>query len=132
MWFNQVPNAPIPAYKREWFQSRNFRRAMSSAINRDDLCRVVYKGHATPAMGPVSPANKFWFDARLQPVRHDANQALLLLKQDGVLPFIGQALRSGGHEVEFSIVTNAGNRAREAMATMMQQDLRRSASRSTW
>ncbi len=73
MWFNQVPSAPIPAYKREWFKSRNFRLAISSAINRDDLCKVVYKGHASPALGPVSPANKFWFDARLQPVplRHE-------------------------------------------------------------
>jgi peptide/nickel transport system substrate-binding protein len=123
MWFNQVPTAPIPAYKREWFQSRNFRRAISSAINRDDLCKVVYKGHATPAMGPVSPANKFWFDARLQPVQHDTNQALLLLKQDGFHLLSGKLHDRAGHEVEFSIVTNAGNRAREATATMIQQDL---------
>ncbi len=123
MWFNQVPGAPIAAYKQVWFQSRNFRRAMSSAINRDDLCRVVYKGHAIPAMGPVSPANKFWFDARLQPVRHDTNQALQLLKQDGFDLSSGKLYDRAGHEVEFSIVTNAGNRAREAMATMIQQDL---------
>ena len=30
----------------------------------------------------------------------------------------------GGHAVVFSIVTNAGNRSRERMATMIQQDLR--------
>ena len=30
----------------------------------------------------------------------------------------------GGHNVVFSIVTNAGNRSRERMATMIQQDLR--------
>ena len=29
----------------------------------------------------------------------------------------------GGHTVEFSIITNAGNRPRESMATMIQQDL---------
>lgn len=123
MWFNQAPDAPIAQYKREWFRSRNFRLAVSSAINREDLCKVVYKGHATAAMGPVSPANKFWFDARLQPVRHDPNQALQLLKQNGFNLSAGKLYDRAGHEVEFSIVTNAGNRAREAIATMIQQDL---------
>ena len=85
MWFNQVSKAPIPAYKLQWFTSRNFRRAISSAINRDDLCKVVYNGHARPAMGPVSPANKFWFNFHLQPVRFD-QQAALQLSPAGRLP----------------------------------------------
>jgi peptide/nickel transport system substrate-binding protein len=124
MWFNQVPGAPIPAYKLEWFQSRNFRRAVSSAINREDLCKVVYNGHARPALGPVSPANKFWFDAHLQPVRFDPAAALQLLQQDGFHLSSGMLHDRGGHNVVFSIVTNAGNRSRERMATMIQQDLR--------
>jgi len=124
MWFNQVASAPIPGYEREWFGSRNFRLAISSAINRDDLCKVVFKGHATPALGPVSPANRFWFDARLQPPRLDTTKALQLLQQDGFHLSGGKLYDRGGHVVEFSIVTNAGNRAREAMATMIQQDLR--------
>ena len=36
----------------------------------------------------------------------------------------GQLRDRGGHPVEFSIATNAGNRTRERMATMIQQDLR--------
>ena len=124
LWFNQVPSAPLPAYKREWFKSRNFRVAISSAINRDDLCKVVFKGHAEPARGPISPANKFWFDARLKPARHDTNEALRLLAQDGFRLSEGKLQDRDGHAVEFAIVTNSGNRAREAMATMIQQDLR--------
>jgi peptide/nickel transport system substrate-binding protein len=124
MWFNQVPTAPIPAYKLEWFKSRNFRRAISAAINREDLCRVVYGGHASPAVGPVSPANKFWFNTQLQAVSFNQNQALQLLREDG-FQFSGGKLRDrAAHSVEFSIVTNAGNRAREGMATMIQSDLR--------
>jgi len=123
MWFNQVSTAPIPPYKLQWFTSRNFRRAMSSAINRDDLCKVVYNGHAQPALGPVSPANRFWFNSRLQAVRFDQQAALQLLRQDG-FQLSGNKLRDrDGHAVEFSIVTSAGNRARERMATMVQQDL---------
>ena len=37
MWFNQVASSPLPDYKKEWFRSTNFRRAISEAINRDDL-----------------------------------------------------------------------------------------------
>jgi len=123
MWFNQVPNAPIPAYKREWFRSTNFRRAVSEAINRADLCRVVFAGHAQPAAGPVSPANKFWFNAKLHAPAADPSGALRLLQQDG-FRLQGSSLRDReGHAVEFSIITNAGNKPRERMATMIQQDL---------
>jgi peptide/nickel transport system substrate-binding protein len=123
MWFNQVPNAPIPAYKRAWFRSTNFRRAISAAVNRADLSRVVYAGHAQPAAGPVSPANKFWFNAKLHAPVYDPSGALRLLQQDG-FRLQGSSLRDReGHAVEFSIITNAGNKPRERMATMIQQDL---------
>jgi peptide/nickel transport system substrate-binding protein len=124
MWFNQAANAPIAAYKLEWFRSRNFRRAVSVAINRGDLCKVVYGGHAIPARGPVSPANKFWFDTELPPARFDPSYALQLLRADGFRLSNGKLNDRGGHPVEFSIITNAGNRSRERMATMIQADLR--------
>jgi peptide/nickel transport system substrate-binding protein len=124
MWFNQVASAPIPGYKLEWFRSRAFRRAVSAAINRNDLCRVVYGGHASPARGPVSPANQFWFDAQLPEVRFDPVLASNLLREDGFLLQKGRLFDRSGHLVEFSIVTNSGNRSRERMAAMIQADLR--------
>ena len=123
MWFNQVANAPLPAYKREWFRSTNFRRAISEAINRADLCRVVYAGHAQPAVGPFSPANQFWFNAKLRAPVYDPTGALRLLQQDGFHLEGSSLLDRDGHAVEFSIITNAGNKSRERMATMVQQDL---------
>lgn len=123
MWFNQVPNSPLPAYKKAWFTSTNFRRAISESINRNDLARIVFRGHAQPAVGAVSPANKFWFNARLQPHPFDQKAALQLLAQDG-FHLQGDVLHDrDGHAVEFSIITNSGNKYRERMATMMQQDL---------
>lgn len=131
IWFNQVATAPIPEYKRAWFRSTNFRRAISQAINRDDLSRVVYNGHAQPAVGPVSPANKFWFNSKLkaEPYRPDA--ALKLLQADGFHQQNGGLFDKSGNAVEFSIVTNAGSKPRERMAVMVQEDLENSASRST-
>jgi len=124
MWFNQVASAPIAAYKLEWFRSTNFRRAVSAAINRGDLCKVVYGGHALPARGPVSPANQFWFDTKLPEVRNDQAYAMKLLREDGFQLHAGKLIDRGGRAVEFSIVTNAGNRLRERMVTMIQADLR--------
>ena len=123
MWFNQVSNSPLPAYKKAWFSSTNFRHAISESINRSDMARIAFRGHAQAAIGPVSPANKFWFNAMLQPHPFDQKAALQLLAQDG-FRMQGDTLHDrDGHAVEFSIITNAGNKYRERMATMMQQDL---------
>lgn len=125
LWFNQVATAPIPAYKRAWFASGNFRRAVSQAINRADLARVVYRGHASPAIGPVSPANRFWFNQHLKPHNYDVAAALKALQLDG-FTLQGETLKDkSGNAVEFSIVTNSGNREREKMATLIQQDLKK-------
>src|ERR1035441_2578161 len=71
LWFNMNPSAPIPPYSKTWFASRNFRRAISHAIRRDDLCRMVFHGHAQPGIGPFSAANRFWFNQKLKPHAFD-------------------------------------------------------------
>ena len=123
MWFNQVASAPIPEYKRSWFRDANFRRAISQAINRDDLSRVVFNGHAQPAIGPVSPANKFWFNSRLKPEPYRPDTALQRLQADGFHLQNGTLFDKANNAVEFPIVTNAGSKPRERMAVMVQEDL---------
>jgi len=123
MWFNMNAAAPIPAFRKAWFRSRNFRLAISHAIHRDDLSRVVYHGHAQPAIGPFSPANLFWFNRSLQPQAFDIEQARRLLAADGFHKNGQSLVDHEGHPVEFSVVTNAGNRSRERIAAMVQQDL---------
>jgi peptide/nickel transport system substrate-binding protein len=123
IWFNQVLTSPLPAYKKAWFTSTNFRRAISESINREDLARVVFRGHARPAISWVSPANRFWFNSKLPPHVFDQKSALQALTQDGFHMRNGVLSDRDGHAVEFSVITNAGNRYRERMATMIQQDL---------
>jgi peptide/nickel transport system substrate-binding protein len=123
MWFNQNPQAPLPDYEKAWFRSQNFRRAISAAINRADICRVVYFGHAQPAAGPISPANRFWFDSSLKPHTYDPKEALERLRLDGFRFENGVLRDRDGHAVEFSVITNSGNKARERMSAMIQQDL---------
>ena len=122
-WFNLRPDAPFPTYKRRWFQSKLFRQAVSAAVNRDDIIRLVYRGYAHAAVGPVSPANKLWFNSRLHTLKYDRQEALNLLRADG-FRLEGSTLRDrDGNVVEFSLITNAGSRTREQIGTMLQQDL---------
>jgi peptide/nickel transport system substrate-binding protein len=125
MWFNEVARSPLPGYKKTWFRSANFRRAISQAINRDDLSRVVFRGHAQPAVGPVSPDNKFWFNARLKAETYAPDAALKALQAEGFRLENGALKDKDGNAVVFSVITNSGNKYRERMATMIQEDLQK-------
>jgi peptide/nickel transport system substrate-binding protein len=125
MWFNEVARAPLPSYKKAWFRSAVFRRAISEAINRDDLSRVVFRGHAQPAIGPVSPANKFWFNTKLKAETYSPDAALKALQSEGFRLENGTLKDKDGNAVVFSIITNSGNKYRERMATMIQEDLQK-------
>jgi peptide/nickel transport system substrate-binding protein len=71
----------------------------------------------------LSPANKFWFDRNLKPPAYDPSAALALLAQDGFHKD-GDILKDkAGNPVAFSLITNAGNKARERMGSLIQQDL---------
>jgi peptide/nickel transport system substrate-binding protein len=125
MWFNQSPASGLPDWKRKWFTSVVFRHAISMSIHRDDLARIVYRGHAHPALGPVSPANGFWFNGALKPLPFDSQAALRSLAVEGFALGDGTLRDRAGHAVEFSLITSAGNRPREAMAAVIQDDLRK-------
>jgi peptide/nickel transport system substrate-binding protein len=123
LWFNLSPGAPLPTYEKAWFASRNFRLAISHALRRNDICRMVFHGHASPGIGLFPPANLFWFHRKLQPPAWDLQLSRRLLAADG-FRLDHELLRDrDGHPVEFSLVTNAGNKTREQMAAMIQQDL---------
>jgi len=87
------------------------------------MARLVYRGRAQAAVGLLSPADKFWFNTSLRTRPYDPQNALKLLAQDGFHQQNGKLIDRDGHSVEFSLVTGAGNKTRERMATMMQEDL---------
>lgn len=123
MWFNQSPSSPLPAWEKSWFQSRAFRVAVSQAIHRADLARIAYLGHATPAYSFISPANSTWYNRNISAPYEDVAAAKAALAHAGFHMNGSQLLDAAGHPVKFSILTNAGNAARQKMATLIQQDL---------
>lgn len=125
VFFNQVAAAPLPEYKRRWFRSDDFRRAVSEGIRRDDMVRIVYRGHARPATGPISVANRFWLNPAL-PAASGSEAAVMALFQHAGFHRSGNTLLDrDGNKVEFSMITNAGNKLHERMLALIQQDLAR-------
>jgi peptide/nickel transport system substrate-binding protein len=123
IWFNQSSAAALPEFERAWFLNRGFRVAVSEAIHRADLARIAYDGHATPAFGFISPANKVWHDNELTYPHESAADANRMLSASGFHRSGNQLYDSAGHPVKFSILTNAGNPSRQKMAALIQQDL---------
>jgi peptide/nickel transport system substrate-binding protein len=124
LWFNQKPDSPIADYKKAWFQSRNFRRAISESIHLDDIVKLVYQGRATAAAGIISRANQFWLKQGLAPHPFDLGSARRRLAQDGFKTAVGQPLvDKNGNVVEFSLVTSSGSKTRTRIAALLQDDL---------
>ncbi|MDR3736839.1 MAG: ABC transporter substrate-binding protein [Acidobacteriaceae bacterium] len=123
IWFNEAGAAALPDYEKAWFQSRGFRVAVSQAIHRMDLVRIAYSGHATPAFTFVSPANTVWHNKALKYPHEGVSEARQLLATAGFHMRGAFLYDAAGHQVKFSIVTNAGNVARAKMASLIQQDL---------
>jgi peptide/nickel transport system substrate-binding protein len=125
LWFNQAPAKTLPEWKRKWFTSTVFRNAISSSIHREDIVRIVFRGHAHVAAGPISTANQFWFNASLKQRAADPQGAIKSLAGEGFALRDGVLRDREGHAVEFSLITNAGNRPREKTLSLIQSDLGR-------
>ena len=112
------------AAKQAWFQDLNFRKAISAAIDRDAIVKLVYAGRGAPLWGNVSPSNKFWVDQSLPHPPRSVEKARELLKSSGFSwRSDGNLLDQKGKPVEFSIITSSSNTQRTKMATLIQDDL---------
>jgi peptide/nickel transport system substrate-binding protein len=101
------------------------RRAVSAAIDREAIVRLVYQGYAAPLGSPVAAGNRPWVNQRLTPPAHSLTRARELLaadgfkwRQDGVL------LDPDGRVAGFSILVSSNNPERMQAATLIQADLK--------
>lgn len=112
------------ASEQTWYGDIHFRQAVSSAIDREGIVRLVYAGRAAALWGNVSPSNKFWVDQSLPHPARSLDHARELLKSAGFSwRSDGQLIDPHGRAVEFSIITSSSNAQRTKMATMIQDDL---------
>lgn len=124
--FNMNPRADVPAYKLKWFQNRDFRRAISHAIDREGICYLVYNGLAEPLYGPITPANRPYYEEGLFPVyEYNLRKARAILESLGFKDRNkdGWLEDAEGNTLEIVLLTNAGNKEREAIGNIIKEDL---------
>lgn len=115
---------PEIAKKQLWFRDVRFRQAVSDAIDRAGIVRLVYNDRATSIWGQVTPGNKLWIDAALPHPARSLVRARERLQSAGFLwTPDGTLVDSHRTAVEFSILTSASNSQRAKMATIIQDDL---------
>ncbi|MGH9394957.1 MAG: ABC transporter substrate-binding protein, partial [Terriglobales bacterium] len=120
--FNQAPAAAAPA--RAWFRQGAFRQAVSLALDRKNLVRSVYAGHAAELASLTSPGDKLWADPT-PPAQQNLGAARALLRQAGFHWQQAQLVGPDQRPVTFSLIVPASNAARSQIAVFVQEDLRR-------
>lgn len=129
LFFNQNDlsgrNLPQVAVKQQWFADLGFRRAVSRAIDREGIARLVYRGRAVPLWGNVSPGNRLWANTSLPRPPRNVTEARAILKASGFSwrPD-GALIDRQGRPVAFTIVTSSTSAQRTEMATLIQADLK--------
>ncbi len=112
------------ARKQKWFRDLKFRQAVSAAIDRDSIVRLVYGNRGAALWGNVGPGNKLWMNSAIPHSQRSLENARSLLTSAGFSwNQAGKLLDPSGVEVEFSIVTSSSNAQRMKMATLLQDDL---------
>jgi peptide/nickel transport system substrate-binding protein len=110
--------------KQAWFEDVRFRQAVSGAIDRDSVVRLVYNGRATPLWTQVTPGNRLWVDLGIPHPPRSLPHARELLKAAGFSWNKDGSLVDGhGSRVEFSILSSSSNAQRMKIATLIQDDL---------
>jgi len=115
--------------KQKWFREVKFRQAVSAAVDREAIVRLVYQGRGAPLWGLVAPGNRRWGNEKLAHPARSLERARTLLKEAGFSWNNGpngesRLLDAEGKPVEFSILTSSSNANYPKMAALVQDDLR--------
>lgn len=113
------------ARRQRWFSRVEFRRAVSAAVDRRGIVRLVYGGLATPIASQVTPGNRLWRNEDLALPERSLAEAERWLASAGFRRRSNGALYDEqGVAVEFSILTSSSNAERLQIGTILQEDLR--------
>ncbi len=116
----------VDPMKQKWFQNKNFRKAISHAIDRDGIVRTVLNGRGQPLWSFYSPANVKWSASdKVIKYAYDLNKARAMLKSERYETRDGVLFDPEGNKVEFVMITNSENSTRIAMLNVIQEDLRK-------
>ena len=110
LWFCLKPEARKKDPRWAFVQRREFRQALSHAVDREEFAHTVFLGEAVPIWGPVTPGNKAWFSPNLPRYPYDEAKAKALLKSIGLEDRDGNGVveDAKGTEARFTVLTQKG------------------------
>ncbi|QDZ39208.1 ABC transporter substrate-binding protein [Euhalothece natronophila Z-M001] len=113
----------VEPYKSRWFNNLNFRKAIAHGINRQQMINNIHRGLGKPQNSPISVQSPF-YNENVSSYEYDLDKAEELLFSEGFeYNDNGNLVDEEGNRVRFTLITNAGNQTREAMAAQISQDL---------
>lgn len=106
--------------KNPLFGDVKVRQALSYAVNRDELIAGVRRGLARKITGPFIPGT--WaYNEKAREYNYDLEKAASLLAAAGWVKDKDGMLEKNGRKFEFTLITNQGNKEREQIASIIQQ-----------
>ena len=113
----------VDPIKSRWFNNVNFRQAIAYSIDRERIINNIYRGLGSLQNSPISVQSPYYY-GELKGYEYNPEEGKQLLLEAGFkYNEDNQLLDQEGNEVRFSLITNAGNKIREAMGSQIQQDL---------
>lgn len=113
----------VDPVKQRWFSHLPFRQAVAYGINRDRMNTNIFRGLGVVQNSPITLQSPYFSD-RVPVYNYNLPKAKQLLQSAGFrYNEQGQLLDAQGNRVRFSLLTNAGNKVREALGAQIKQDL---------
>jgi peptide/nickel transport system substrate-binding protein len=105
------------------FKNKNFREAIDISVDKEALVKGVLEGLGSVSTGPYTPRS--WaYNPEVKARKFDQLRARELFVAAGYRYAKDGKLLKDGKQVEFTILTNQGNRNREQTATILQSQLK--------
>jgi peptide/nickel transport system substrate-binding protein len=126
-FFNLRPQQWAGDPRGAWMPRKEFRQAISHAIDREAFANIVFLGEATPIHGPVTSGNERWFWPNLPRYAYSVEKSRALLEGLGLRNRDADEWLEDekGTEARFTLQTFQGNAVLERSATVLRDDLRK-------
>jgi peptide/nickel transport system substrate-binding protein len=107
------------------FGDPQVRRALTLAINRQEIVRSYLRSYGREAVGPISPIFRWAYNDTLKPLPYDPVLAASLLEKEGWRDTNGDGvLDKGAKKFSFVLKITAGDQLRSNIAATVQNELR--------
>lgn len=125
-FFNLRPSKWAKDPRGSWLTRKEFRQAISHAIDREAFANNVFLGAGVPIWGPVTPGNKNWFSPNVPRYPFSVERARALLTGLGLVNRDADEWLEDdkGTEVRFNVLTYRGNTSLERSAAVLRDDLK--------